>query len=201
MSNIQKGFSLIELMIAVAVIGVLAVIGIVQYDTYIARAQAAHGVAALNYLSREIDYRYASGDTSILENNYVSSLNIDGGNYIECINLWSGISIGQVGNVCRVNFNSRTRYEPMGRSAAPFFYNIANTTIVVGFNSNASRHLQGRHIVKKRADDSGKWLCGGSGIAFSGGGQTDASVATVRLDSDKFVRAIHLPAGCKSGAI
>ncbi|MEF1248731.1 pilin [Vibrio owensii] len=51
----QQGFTLIELMIVVAVIGVLAAIAIPQYQNYVKKSEAAAGLATLRSLTTNID--------------------------------------------------------------------------------------------------------------------------------------------------
>lgn len=54
MNTAQKGFTLIELMIVVAIIGILAAIAIPQYQNYTARAQATEAVNLLGGLKAPV---------------------------------------------------------------------------------------------------------------------------------------------------
>lgn len=59
MSKPQHGFTLIELMIVVAIIGVLASIAVPQYQNYTARAQVSEALNVLSGVKAELAERYA----------------------------------------------------------------------------------------------------------------------------------------------
>ncbi|WP_187360049.1 pilin [Chitinolyticbacter meiyuanensis] len=62
----QRGFTLIELMIVVAIIGILAALAIPAYQSYTARAQATEAVQLFDGLKSRILTSYGeSGDLSI----------------------------------------------------------------------------------------------------------------------------------------
>ncbi|NNC22794.1 pilin [Salinisphaera sp. USBA-960] len=56
----QQGFTLIELMIVVAIIGILAAIAIPQYQNYVIRSQAAEASTELGSIRPQIAEFYAS---------------------------------------------------------------------------------------------------------------------------------------------
>ena len=64
MNTAQKGFTLIELMIVVAIIGILAAIAIPQYQNYIAKSQVSRVVSETGAVKTAIETCLLDGKTS-----------------------------------------------------------------------------------------------------------------------------------------
>lgn len=64
--NAQKGFTLIELMIVVAIIGILAAIAIPAYQNYVAKSQVATGLADISGGKTNTELKLSEGVSAAL---------------------------------------------------------------------------------------------------------------------------------------
>jgi type IV pilus assembly protein PilA len=70
MKRIQQGFTLIELMIVVAIIGILAAIAIPQYQNYTGRAQLSDAITIAGGLKTAVGEVYqVTGDITLADSN------------------------------------------------------------------------------------------------------------------------------------
>ena len=63
--NAQKGFTLIELMIVIAIIGILAAIALPMYQNYIARSQVTRAMGEAGNLKTAVESCLLSGRTTV----------------------------------------------------------------------------------------------------------------------------------------
>ena len=144
MKSVQKGFTLIELMIVVAIIGILAAIALPQYQTYVAKSQAARVMGEVGALKTAAETCLLDGRTSIVTGSTVP-------NTTQC-NLGWGVS-NLLGSA-----SSGTDLQD-GLSAA--LNDDGTATLVATFGASASTALRqsGADTLTWERNEDGAWAC------------------------------------------
>ena len=89
--NRSQGFSLIELMIAVVIVGILAAVAIPMYSDYVTRSRRADGQATLMQVAQELERcytqfsKYNDNSCSVINGGVVSETS-DQGFYVVTAN-------------------------------------------------------------------------------------------------------------------
>ncbi|RYY77812.1 MAG: pilin [Moraxellaceae bacterium] len=100
----QKGFTLIELMIVVAIIGILAAIAIPAYQDYIARAQVSEAINFASKFKGNINEIYSqTGVCPTISGLGLSSSTDIAGKYVESLNI-----ITKSGAICAISLQLRS---------------------------------------------------------------------------------------------
>jgi len=95
MQKVQQGFTLIELMIVVAIIGILASIAIPAYQTYIAKAQFSEVILATSGVKSAIEVCAQSGG-AITNCDDLAGATFDGGVSTAVAGATNGTSVNSV---------------------------------------------------------------------------------------------------------
>jgi type IV pilus assembly protein PilA len=107
MKILQKGFTLIELMIVVAIIGILAAIAIPAYQDYTVRAQVTEGMNLAGAVETGMADYFASVGSFPTALSSVGMSSSPAGKYVLSIALTSGDIVVMYGNQANSNVNGQ----------------------------------------------------------------------------------------------
>jgi type IV pilus assembly protein PilA len=141
-----KGFTLIELMIVVAIIGILAAIALPQYQTYVAKSQYSRAVGETGSVKAAVESCVIEGKTA---------------------------GAGSAANQCDVAafvtastilaVPSYVIALPANTGAPDLIFGAANTVIRGTFGNAVTPLLAGGNVTWTRANSTGTWTCASGG--------------------------------------
>lgn len=176
MKSLQKGFTLIELMIVIAIIGILAAIAIPQYQNYIARSQVTRAMSESGSLKTVVETCMLEGKTDLGQDYGKCQLGATGSNILVgeiqdgAPKLPDGLGVPQV--AINGTANTATVTATIGGSAATMLH-----TNKVVWTRNSSGSWTCKTDVKAKFAPTGCAVEGASKASGSGSGSASGSTS------------------------
>ena len=150
MKTMQKGFTMIELMIVIAIIGILAAIALPLYQDYISKSQVTRAYGEMAGTKTAIEAALFEGRTPVL------AADAAAGAAVTPPNEWVGMLNNPTANL----LSAATLTAGTGTNAG-------NVTFVGTLGENANSSIHGATITLTR-NANGEWTCAVAGGTASG---------------------------------
>jgi type IV pilus assembly protein PilA len=158
MKRVQAGFTLIELMIVVAIIGILAAIAIPQYQTYIAKTQVTRVMGEAGAVKTSLDLCITDGKTTYGNGVTAGVADCDPGATLSSVQLAAGQNTAFAPGVGAASGAAAVR-AGYGAPVASALGTFPLTITATFANAAASDLKVGPYTVVWSRDAAGTWSC------------------------------------------